>query len=231
MRDARATAVLRTVVAAVVAWVAFGPVGAGAAALLCGTWPRLARNVRDRRTVQALPSQFATLFEVAARGVRSGAAIDVALDDAASLQGGLAGDLVVELVWMARAESFPVAVARWQRRHRDPSVSVAGSVIALSTSGLGEGARALQAAATILRERDAAAREVAAWAAQARASAALLVAAPVVLGAAGTVADPTMLRHLLRDPLVGISLAAGLVLDGIGAWWMARVVGSLGAAR
>jgi tight adherence protein B len=76
-----------------------------------------------------------------------------------------------------------------------------------------------------LRDRVALDREVAALSSQARASAAVLVVAPIVFAVLAGVADPQVAQVLLAEPLGWACVAGGAVLDGLGALWMTRLVG------
>jgi tight adherence protein B len=89
----------------------------------------------------------------------------------------------------------------------------------------GSVASVLDGVTDTLRDRIALEREVAALSSQARASAAVLVVAPVVFAVLAAVADPRVARVLLGSPLGWACLAAGAALDGVGALWMARLVG------
>ena len=76
-----------------------------------------------------------------------------------------------------------------------------------------------------LRDRVALDREVAALSSQARASAAVLIVAPVVFAALAAAADHRVAEVLLGQPLGWACLLGGAVLDGAGALWMSRLVG------
>jgi len=76
-----------------------------------------------------------------------------------------------------------------------------------------------------LRDRVALDREVAALSSQAKASAAVLVVAPIVFAGLAGLADPRVARTLLGEPLGWACLAGGVLLDAVGAVWMSRLVG------
>ena len=71
-----------------------------------------------------------------------------------------------------------------------------------------------------LRDRAALAREVRALSSQARASAALMVIAPVLFLLLASVADARLPRVLFATPAGVACLVAGAALDASGAWWM-----------
>ena len=88
----------------------------------------------------------------------------------------------------------------------------------------GAAARALDGVAASLRSRAVVADEARALASQARASAAVMVALPVIVAALGGAADPRLARTLLGTPLGLTCVVVAALLDGVGAWWMQRVV-------
>lgn len=106
----------------------------------------------------------------------------------------------------------------------DPGLALTGATLCAVARFGGGGGRALDAAASALRERAALAAEVRAQAATARLSALVLVVLPV--GFAGwTLAVDAGARAFLLGGPVGWSVAtAGLALDALGAWWMRRLV-------
>jgi Flp pilus assembly protein TadB len=61
-------------------------------------------------------------------------------------------------------------------------------------------------------------------ASQARASAAVLVAAPAVFAIVLAAVDPRLATFLLTHPGGAACVGVGLLLDGTGLWWMQRIV-------
>ena len=186
--------------------------------------PRLWRVRQVRRARQELPVRLAAVMELAARAVRSGDAPTVALRSSAAHVGEEVVALVDALVVDAAGSSLASALRRWTEANDHPAVSVVAAAIGLVADGEGSAARAFEAAAITLRDRDAAAREIAAWAAQSRASATLLVAAPGVLALGALVIDPSSTYRMLANPLAVISIAVGVALEAVGAYWMTCLV-------
>ncbi len=91
----------------------------------------------------------------------------------------------------------------------------AGGAVAVVLDGVGE----------TVRDRIAVEREVGALSSQARASAALLVVAPVVFSVLAATADRRVASVLVASPVGWACVAGGLLLDALGAWWMARLIG------
>jgi tight adherence protein B len=87
----------------------------------------------------------------------------------------------------------------------------------------GPSAVVLDAVASTLRERAALGREVRALSTQARASAAVMIVSPVVFAVLAGGADQRVLAFLPTAPGL-LCVGAGLVLDVLGALWMARIV-------
>ena len=88
-------------------------------------------------------------------------------------------------------------------------------------------ADALDRTAEVIRERRELASELNALTAQSRASALLVAAAPVAFLAVFGLTDPGSLGVLVTSPLGWVCLLAGIGLDGIGFWWMRRLVGTV----
>ena len=80
--------------------------------------------------------------------------------------------------------------------------------------------------AATLRDRRAVAAEVDALAAQARASALVMMGAPVAFAALGLLSDPEVARFLLATPAGLACLVVGLGLDAMAGWWMVGIARS-----
>jgi len=78
-------------------------------------------------------------------------------------------------------------------------------------------------AANEVRERAALGREVMALSSQARASASVIIAAPVVFAALGLLSSPGVAAFLFRTPAGLACLVVGLGLDAVAAVWIARL--------
>jgi tight adherence protein B len=93
-----------------------------------------------------------------------------------------------------------------------------------STAG-GASAGVLDGVAASLRERIGLEREVAALSSQSRASAVVLVVAPVAFAIAAAMVDHRILQVLVGRPIGWACIGVGLTLDLIGGLWMARMIG------
>lgn len=102
------------------------------------------------------------------------------------------------------------------------SIQLAAAALSLAASTGGSPARAIDGVAATLRSRLAVADEIRALSSQARASAAVIALAPLAVGALASASDARH-RAFLTSPAGATLLLAGLTLDALGAWWMARL--------
>lgn len=111
---------------------------------------------------------------------------------------------------------------------RDRSVHLVGMTLEVLAANGGPAVPALQRLRHTLMGRVHRRRRAEAQAAQALASAGLLVAAPVVFAIVLAVAEPALARFYLREPLGAVCGTAALLLSGMGWWWMQRIVAANG---
>ena len=123
------------------------------------------------------------------------------------------------------ASRWPWRWAVGSRPRDTPARRLVGAAVDLGAETGGATGQVLDGVADTLRERLALEREVAALSSQARASAALLVVAPVVFAVLAAAADPRVGAVLTGQPVGWACVAAGLLLDALGALWMRRMVG------
>ena len=188
------------------------------------TWqwrPRLRELARRFRWVAAgSEAEHADLLEAVARSLRAGASLLTALEQAAASRSGrVATDLQRTLVAVHRGAPLGAALEGWAAG-ADPVRTMAGVALALGADLGGARARALDDAAASLRDRAALAGEIRALTAQARASAAVMVVAPIAFAVFGWLAEGGTASGF-ATPVGGACLVAGLTLDAVGAWWMA----------
>ena len=198
--------------------------GSTAAVAVWALAPRISARRRSTRARRRLGATLADVLELAARGVRTGVAPDAALRDAAALVGPPVVELVGELVRGVGAGDPTEATRRWANLHDDPAVSVVAATVGLVAGRGGGAARGFEAAANVLRERDRRARDAEAWAAQSKASATLLVGAPLVLAVGALAVDPSRAGRVLAEPIALACVVAGAACELVGAWWMSRLL-------
>jgi Flp pilus assembly protein TadB len=88
----------------------------------------------------------------------------------------------------------------------------------------GSGAGVFERAAEVLREHQAWAHERRSLTAQARLSARVLTALPIVFACWSIAADDSVRQAYLTSPLPALSATAGAALNLVGWWWMRRLV-------
>lgn len=210
-------------VAVAAAFVAGGPSLGGLGAGMATGGPWLLLRARRGKGAALLEAGLPPVLEATARGMRAGASLPLALAAAApGAPRGLASDLE-GLVDGAADAGLVVALDRWAAARPLPGVRLAAAALALAAEVGGGGARALDGVALTLRQRQAVAGEVMALATQARLSAVVLTLAPIAFAALAAAGDPRTAGLLLGGPVGQVCLAAGLVLDAVGAAWMARI--------
>lgn len=192
-------------------------VGGGGAAV--GRWAGAGRGAR--RADATLPD----LLEHAARSLRGGFDLVSSLDRAARAVGGLhAREVQAAVRRVGAGASLTAALAPWGAAHPRPPVRLVIAALEVATESGGHRVRALVGVAAAARSRAVVAAEVRALASQAQASAAVLIALPLVFGVVGSATDPRLARTLLATPLGLACVVAALALDGVGAVWMQRIV-------
>jgi tight adherence protein B len=216
---------LATTVAVVVAGLASGGPGAAVVAVgVCTAAPVVAWRMLRHRGQAALEAALPGAVEEVARGLRSGASLRQALEEAGR---ATPGPLGLELAQVASAAghgaSLTTALEWWAERCPLQAVSLVVAALGLGAETGGAQAQALGGVASTLRQRLAAQTEARALATQARAAAAVIAAAPLAFCALASSTDPRTSGFLLREPFGLACLVAGLGLDAAGALWMARL--------
>lgn len=171
------------------------------------------RRVRDR----AVPDR----LDRVVRRLRSGATLTTAI-----LEVGTGDDVFGELAAdLSRGRPLGPSVARWRDADPAPNRRLAAIALELTADSGGASARVLDGVTDSLRDRVALEREVVALSSQSRASAVLLVLAPIVFAVLAGSIDGRILATLLGTPVGWACLLGGIGLDVVGAVWMARLVG------
>jgi len=179
----------------------------------------LGRHRSDRLVDHELPA----VLDAISHAVRSGSSLATALHEASETASGAAAGDLRHIAAVAVVRGAPAGLAAW--RERRPTSAVRLTVAALSLSAeLGGAARPIDGVAVTLRERLALEHETRALSAQARASAVVIIAAPLVFVLVMCVTDPDTLSFFLRSTLGLACLAGGVVADAVAAWWMLRIV-------
>ena len=178
----------------------------------------------DAAIVAALPG----VLEQVAGGLRAGASLLAALTEAAQradLPEPLAADLA-RVISRAEEEGLEAALDRWAGERPLPVVAAAAAALEVAASAGGPAAPALDGLAAGLRDRHDAAGEVAALSAQARLSAIVVGAAPLVSLSLSLLVDPRVAPTLIGTAPGRSCLLAGIALEGLAGLWMLRIVRS-----
>lgn len=188
-------------------------------------WSPLLPGLLDRGMSERADRDLPLWLDGSARAARAGASLPHALIDGASALVGRPLDDELRPFVDALERNVPIGIAVDQQRalgsvSRDRSL--VWRALALASRSGGPAAELLDAVAMTLHERAALAREVRALATQARASAVVLVAAPLVFALVAATADARVLAFF-ASPAGIVCVLAGIVLDGVGGWWMSRV--------
>lgn len=171
-----------------------------------------------RRIDRALPD----LVDEMVRSLHSGTTLVGALAEAARSGGPLAGDLLGVVDDVQAGAPLGVALQRWEERRPGTRVGQLASAVDLASATGGEPARLLLAVSDAVRDDLQVADEARALATQARSSALVVALAPLGFGLLMAPGGTT--GFLGSGPGV-VVLSAGLLLDGVGLWWMWRIGG------
>lgn len=183
----------------------------------------LAASARRRRPDDDL-RDLASALEDLGRSLRGGASLAQAISEVAA-----AGDDPVrhELrrldARVGGGASLGEALADWRASSDRPGVALAVGALTVANRAGGSRAQAVDQVAATLRERRALADELRAQSSQARLSALVLVACPVVFAALASSVDPRVVGFMVTHPFGWGCLVIGLGLEAAGGWWMARI--------
>jgi tight adherence protein B len=180
------------------------------------------RRRRDATVVAALPD----VLERVASALRAGATPMGALTETvggADLPESLAADLA-QVVERAEEGGLAAALGRWAGERPLPAVAAVAAALEVAVGAGGPAAPALDGLAAGLRDRHDAADEVAALSAQARLSAIVVGAAPIVSLALSLLVDPRVAPTLIGTAPGRACVLAGAALEGLAGLWMHRIV-------
>lgn len=182
---------------------------------------------RAARTHRALERQLPSVVAALSRSVHGGATLLLAIEEVVpGVDAPAHGDLRDLVRSVGRGVAMDAALGAWGSRRRSASVDL---IVAACRFGHAEGgdlAAALDGAAVSLLDRVELADEARALSSQARSSATVLVALPV-LGAVGfSMLEPAVATTLLTTVPGWCCLVVGGSLDALGAWVLSRMVRS-----
>jgi len=179
------------------------------------------RKRREQRLVAALPDA----LELIARSLRSGSSLAQALAEVAS---SMTGPLTIALARIVddteQGASLGRALQRFAERSSLSEIRVAVAALTLASESGASPSRALDGVGTSLRDSYQLRSELAALTSQARASALVLIALPIVFVLVNAAIDPSALEFLLSNGIGRVCLLLGSGLDAVGWIWMRRLV-------
>jgi tight adherence protein B len=167
----------------------------------------------------------AVLLEGVARSLRGGTSLAQALDEGAdaAAPSPAATDMARVLGLLTGGLGVSDAVDAWVGARPTPPRVLAGAALALGAEVGGAHAQSLDGAAAGLRDRAELCREVQALTSQARASAVVMVLAPLGFAAYAWTTDTHVAQLEMTTPFGWGCLIGGLALDLAGAAWMMRL--------
>jgi len=207
--------------------VTLAPVLAVAVTLALAAGWRMAPVIRGRRAAAEFEAGLPSSIDQLVAQLASGSSLLQAMQGAADQSGPVAADLGTVVARHQRGAGVQAALDRWAHERPGTGVGLVADALALSGSSGGSQVGALEGVGATLRERQTLKGEVRALGSQARTSALVLVATPVAFAAVVAIVDPRIGHLLVGTPLGWACIAAGCLLDGAGAWWMARLLGAV----
>lgn len=159
--------------------------------------------------------------------MRAGASLRQALAEVGPVVEGpaVAPDLALLSAELHRGDPLEEVLGRFVERGPTPTRLLAGRSISLAGETGGRPAQLLDGVAATVRDRLALGRDARALATQARASAVVIVAAPVAFAFVGVSIDGRVASFLVGSVPGLACVVVGLLLEVAGACWMARLVG------
>lgn len=205
-----------------------GPVGFLAGGLAPGLALRRRLAQRSARVVAQLPEALACV----AAAMRAGASLPQALVAAAEEAEAPLRDL---LAGTCRDLDSGVpqdqAIERFAQRCAVPGAVLAARALRIGRFAGGAVPQVLDEVVETLRDRDRLSRELRAGTAQARVSATVVAALPVVFLFLMSAGARDQARLLFREPVGWLLLGVGGALEGAGLLWMRRLSAAPGGAR
>ncbi len=211
--------------------IAVGVVGAGlqpafgvlAAAAVIASGPLalvFARHRAERRAAAAMPA----MLRLVASELRIGGTVSTALDTVARSPNPLARDMARVQARMQLGASLDEALEAWMRERPIGGVRAAAGALTLARRVGGPAADAIDGLASSVGDRIAATAETRAQSAQARASALVMVLAPIGYLLFASTIDQRSLDVLLGTNFGRVCLLLGLGLDALAIVWIRFLV-------
>lgn len=192
-----------------VGMVAAGPVGL-----------QLANGRRERRMNASLPG----MLEEVARELRGGGTVHGAIQHFVTRPGPLRVELGRVLARTELGLGLDESLAAWPGEAASPGIRATVGALSVAASIGGQAATALDGLAASLRERGAVMAEARALATQARLSATVVGAAPLMYLAFSALVDQRAIRVLAGTMVGRVCIVVGIGMEIAAAAWMRRIV-------
>ncbi len=180
----------------------------------------LARHRAERHAAESLPA----FLRLIASELRIGGTVISALETVAESPHPLARDAARVRARLALGASLDDALRAWVGERPVMGARAAAGALTLASTVGGPAAEAVDGLAASLADRIAATAETSAQSAQARASALVMVLAPIGYLVFASTIDQRSLDVLLNTAFGRGCLAAGLLLDGLAVAWIRYLV-------
>jgi Flp pilus assembly protein TadB len=188
---------------------------------------RLALRINRHRAEEHLTRAVPDSLEAIARSARAGSSVVQALAELERHDPSPADRLLAEVARRVdHGDSLADALQRIVAAHPAPAVRLAAAALVVGHETGAPPAKAVEGVAATLRDRAALDREARAHASQARASAVVLLVAPLVFSAFTVTADPRVGDFLFRSWMGWVCLGVGTTLELLGALWMRSIMRS-----
>lgn len=178
----------------------------------------------DRRVARALPGALDAIVV----DVRSGRTLIEALRNAADRDDEVASELRTVIARVNLGIAAAVSLREWATSTSSRAVALVATGLALLADLGGPAAEAIMVLAERLRDELAAAGEVQVHTAQARVSALVVGALPLVVLMTMSLLEPGVIARSASAPIGRSALVVGLVLNGIAVGWMRRITRMVG---
>ena len=205
--------------------VLLGPIVGSVLGLVVALGFRAAVSIRAERRRAKFADQLGDTLQLIAGSLRSGhgllQAVDTVADESASPTREEFRRIVIE---SRLGKSLPDALHAAAARVRNDDFEWVVEAIDIHRQVGGDLAELLDHVATTIRSRNSIRRQVQALSAEGRLSAWILLVLPLGLTAVISILNPSYLSELTDTTAGNVMIAAGLVLLGVGALWMRRIV-------
>ncbi len=179
-----------------------------------------------RRAERATVAGLGLVLEEIAAAVRAGLSMQLAISQAVDGPQPTRRALAPLARATERGQPLATSCIRWAADQTSDELRLVGAAMSLAADAGGRQALALDQAAATVRERLAVSAEVRAQSAQARLSAVVIGALPLVFVSWTSITDRRVAAFLFARPVGWLCLVSGGVLELLGVCWMRAILRS-----